>query len=294
MGYLFLSFALLMGAVKGCCGKRMGSYAKDARSAVLFNLVRMALCVAFGLVMSLCLGENAALRPSGKLLFIALLSGVSTAVFVVSWLLAVRKSAYMLLDVFLLLGTLLPMLLGRVLFDESIAGRQWLGYAVLLCAVGLLCAYNNTVKVRLNAAAIGLLIVCGLANGAADFSQKLFVKMLPGASAAAFNLYTYAFAALALLLIVLVLPRGEKAPRDTGTRRSYIYIAVMAAALILNSYFKTLAAGRLSSAQLYPLNQGAGLMLSSLMAHFLFRERLTCRAIGGIALAFIGLLMMNM
>jgi len=69
---------------------------------------------------------------------------------------------------------------------------------------------------------------------------------------------------------------------------------VMAAALILNSYFKTLAASDLSSAQLYPLNQGAGLILSSLMAHFLFRERLTKKAVVGIALAFAGLMIMNM
>ena len=292
MGYLFLAIALLMGATKGYCGKRMGSYACDARSAVLLNLLRMALCVAFGFAMVLLLGEP--LRPSPALLGIALLSGASTAVFVVAWLMAVRKSAYMLLDVFLMLGTLLPMLLGRLLFGEMIAWHQWLGYAVLLLAVMLLCAYNNAVKVRLNAPALLLLIVSGLANGVADFSQKLFVRALPEASAAVFNLCTYVFAALALLLILLFLPRGEKSPPAAGARCRYAYIAVMAAALILNSYFKTLAASHLSSAQLYPLNQGAGLILSSLMAHFLFRERLTKKAVCGIALAFTGLMIMNM
>lgn len=292
MGYLFLAIALLMGATKGYCGKRMGAYARDARSAVLLNLMRMALCVAFGLAMVLFLDEP--LRLSSALLGISLLSGVSTAVFVVSWLLAVRKSAYMLLDVFLMLGTLLPMLLGKMLFGEAIDWHQWLGYAVLLLAVMLLCSYNNAVKVRLSAPAMLLLMVSGLANGAADFSQKLFVRVLPGVSAAVFNLYTYVFAALVLMLIVLFLPRGEKTPAVAGARRRYAYIAVMAAALILNSYFKTLAASDLSSAQLYPLNQGAGLILSSLMAHFLFRERLTKKAVVGIALAFAGLMIMNM
>lgn len=292
MGYLFLAIALLMGATKGYCGKRMGAYARDVRSAVLLNLMRMALCVAFGLAMVWFLGEP--LRLSPALLGISLLSGVSTAVFVVSWLLAVRKSAYMLLDVFLMLGTLLPMLLGKMLFGEAIDGHQWLGYAVLLCAVLLLCSYNNAVKVRLSAPAMLLLMVSGLANGATDFSQKLFVRVLPDVSAAVFNLYTYVFAALALMMIVLFLPRGEKAPAVAGARRRYAYITVMAAALILNSYFKTLAASDLSSAQLYPLNQGAGLILSSLMAHFLFRERLTKKAVCGIALAFAGLMIMNM
>ena len=42
--------------------------------------------------------------------------------------------------------------------------------------------------------------------------------------------------------------------------------------LFLNTSLKTLAAGILPSAQIYPVLQGANLILSGLMAHFLFKE----------------------
>ena len=293
MGYAFLSAALLMGAVKGYCGKRMGGYAQSMRSAVKMNFVRMLLCIVLGLGMVWQMGGQEQIRASGSLLGISFLSGLFTAVFVVSWLLAVRKSAYMLLDVFLMLGTLVPMLLGKTCFGEEIGLKRWMGYAVLLMAVLLLCTYSNAIKMRLKWSSFLLLFVSGAANGAVDFSQKLFVKTLPGQSAAVFNVYTYVFAAAVLGAALLVFPRAQETKAESGARSRYVYIAVMAAALILNSYFKTLAAARLSSAQLYPLNQGAGMILSSLMAHFLFRERLTRRAVIGITLAFAGLLIMN-
>ena len=44
----------------------------------------------------------------GVLLLISAVSGISTAVFVVSWLLCIKKSAYMLVAVFQMLGLLIP------------------------------------------------------------------------------------------------------------------------------------------------------------------------------------------
>ena len=128
MGYLFLSVSLLSGAVKGFCGKKMGTLAENIQSAVLLNLFRMGLCVLFGIGLLLAADAAADLTPTPMLLGISALSGVSTAAFVVCWLLAVRKSAYMLMDVFLLLGTVIPMALGFALFSEPVSLRQGFGF----------------------------------------------------------------------------------------------------------------------------------------------------------------------
>jgi hypothetical protein len=69
-----------------------------------------------------------------------------------------------------MLGTLVPMVLGYVLFSEPISLRQWFGFALLVTATLVLCSYNNDLKVKLTAAGIGLLLLCGLANGITDFS----------------------------------------------------------------------------------------------------------------------------
>ena len=73
-----------------------------------------------------------------------------------------------------------------------------------------------------------------------------------------------------------------------------IAVAVMALALMLNSYFKTRAAVHLDSAVLYPLNQGAALILSTGMAALFFGERPSAKSVAGVALCFVGLLVMNL
>ena len=296
MGYLFLSMALFAGATKGFCGKKMGNYAANTQSAVLLNLIRMLLCILFGVPLILITDGKLAFSFEGSVLWISALSGVSTAAFVVLWLLAVRKSAYMMLDVFLTLGALLPMLMGYY-FGEQIGAWQWVGFGILLFAVMLMCSYHNQIKSRITIPSLLLLIGCGVASGLSDFSQKLFVRLLPGQSKSLFNLYTYVFAALVLGgCYLLLLLRGK--PRFDGEARTgrhiYPLIAVMALALLLNSYFKTLAAERLEAVYMYPLNQGAALVISTLMATFFFGEKPTVRCVLGILVAFAGLLIINL
>ena len=48
----------------------------------------------------------------------------------------------MMLDVFLMLGVLVPILAESLLFGESVALTQWLGIGILLIAVVLMCSYN--------------------------------------------------------------------------------------------------------------------------------------------------------
>ncbi len=297
MGYLFLSIALFAGATKGFCGKKMGGFAANTQSAVFLNLVRMLLCILFSVPLMLLTGEGVTLSFEPTVLLLSAMSGVSTSLFVVLWLLAVRKSAYMMLDVFLTLGTLLPMLCGWGFFGEEIRPIQWLGFGVLLCAVLLLCSYNNQIKQKINLSSLLLLVACGLANGATDLSQKMFVRLLPAHAPSLFNLYTYVFAALTLgACYLLFFAKGEL--RFDGDARAkcriYPMIAVMALALLLNSYFKTLAAARLNAVYMYPLNQGAALAISTLMATFFFGERPNLRCILGILVAFAGLLIINL
>lgn len=294
MGYLFLSIALFFGMTKGYCGKKLGGYAVNTKSAVLLNLIRMLLCVGFGIAVILVNGELAYCVPTSGVIMVSAMSGVCTSFFVASWLLAVRKSAYMMLDVFLMVGTIIPMTAGSAFFEETIRPRQWIGFAVLVAAALIMCSYHNSVKSKLSPASFALLILCGTLNGLADFSQKLYVKAFPQLPVSIFNFYTYVFAA-ATLAVVLLLQRNDKTGFDhRSTRSSVLLVVIMAVALMANSYFKTMAARHLDSVQLYPLNQGLGLVLSSLMANFLFKERFTYKAFVGIVLAFAALMIMNL
>lgn len=96
--------------------------------------LRMVLCILIGLLLILTSGNIGYIAPNASVLAISALSGVTTSIFVVRWLISVKKGAYMMLDVFLMLGVLVPMLSGSFFFNETITSTQWLGIGVLLIA----------------------------------------------------------------------------------------------------------------------------------------------------------------
>ena len=287
MGYLFLLLALLSGSVKGYCGKRTSGCVREYKDAMFTNFIRMIFCVVISLAL-ICVQGDAGL--------ITMLSGVTTSVFVVAWLISVRKGAYMMLDVFLMMGVIVPLLLSSAMFGETIHMNQWIGLAILFVAVLIMCSYNNSIKEKMSIGSVILLIICGAANGLTDFSQKLYVRSV-GGSAAVFNFYTYVFSAIVLLVVFGAIKIKDRSGANSEIdvmRKVGIYVLIMSICLFVNSYFKTKAAAILPSAKLYPLNQGASLILSSFMSMIFFKEKLTVKCIIGIILSFIGLLVINL
>ena len=78
------------------------------------------------------------------------------------------------------------------------------------------------------------------------------------------------------------------------SRRYMLLYSAISACLFLNTVAKTLAAGTLSAAQIYPILQGANLIASILLGHLLFRERITGKSVAGMVCAFAGLMLIRM
>lgn len=310
-----MCIALLCGATKGYCGKRTSGYVTEFRDSMLINLIRMLLCILFGCAV---LGFGAgfsALAVDGRVLLMTAISGVTTSVFVITWLLSVRRGAYMFVDVFLMLGVMVAILLSCIFFDETVSLRQGIGFVILLGAVTLMCSYQRAIKGSVTVGAILLLILCGVSTGLTDFSQKWFVYEVTDKPVAVFQFYTYVFSALTLLIFYAVfgllesrrlaatasaseLSDGSAPPRRTLRDKLppalLGYILVMAICLYLNSYFKTMAAGYLTAPQLYPLSQGGALLLSTVMAAVFFHEKPRVSSVLGLILAFAALLLINL
>ncbi len=292
MGYIFLCFALMAGLVKGYCGKRTSGIATTVNDAMVSNFIRMLFCILTGFALIIFQNSVELLRVDLQTLMITLLSGFSTSVFVVSWLLSVRKGAYMVVEVFLMMGVLIPIVIGKILFDEPILLKQYIGIGVLILATIIMCMYNNKQKGKITVPVFLLLCLCGTASGFADFSQKLFVRVATDIPVSVFNLYTYIFSAICLLPALFI---GKKEEGSTfSVKKIILFILIMSVCLFANSYFKTQAAVYLDSATLYPLNQGAALILSSAMSAVCFKEKLTVTAITGLIVAFIGLIIINL
>ena len=81
--------------------------------------------------------------------------------------------------------------------------------------------------------------------------------------------------------------------KSTLDKQTLLYIVVMATFLFCNSYFKTLAATRLSAVQIYPLAQGSALILTLLMSALIFKEKIKPLCIIGLIIMFTGLIFIN-
>ncbi|MBR7140956.1 MAG: EamA family transporter [Clostridia bacterium] len=302
MGYLFLTLSVLSGAIKGFFAKKISDKTSGLKSAVFSNFIRMLFCIPIGLLFVLFDGGASQLSVSKEVLFVALLSGIATSAFIVSWLLAVQKSAYTAMDAFLSMGMLVPILLSGVFYNETVAISQIIGLILLLGAVVLMSVYTNQIKEKLPWRSILLLCFVGLANGATDFLQKVFTHTSTGVPASVFNFYTYVFSAIILCAFFFLLKEKKQdgvakeqttEQKPTFNKQKLAYIAVMAVFLFCNSYFKTLAATFLPAVRLYPLSQGTALALSMLMSALFFKEKIKPLCVVGAIILFIGLLFLN-
>ena len=292
MGYLFVLISVLSGTTKGYCGKKTSEFMKNPVDGVFISMIRMIICTLIGGIVVL-MGSNTSFGLNMSMFLTALMSAAATSCFVVSWLMCVKNGSYMMLDIFLMLGVIIPISASAIMFGEKIRINQVCGIMILAVAVYLLCGYNIRLKGRMTVKSVLLLVFCGAMNGFADLSQKMFVKLNENSSAAVFNFYSYLFSFIILAVVFAIVNKKQSSKRkDMGKITGYILI--MGICLFFNSYFKTLAAHYIDAAQLYPLCQGLSLIFSSLMATFLLKEKLDFKGAFGIVIAFGALLIINL
>ena len=316
MGYLFLSLALAAGITKGYCGKKTSGAIVSNSDSMIMNVLIMAACIIIGFMLLLIQNNLESLTPTLPLILVSALSGIGSAFFVVSWLLSVRSGAYMMVEVFLLIGVVVPIVPCYFLFGDTVNLWQIIGIVILLVAVFIMCTYNSSIKGKMSIKSLALLLLCGFSNGITDFSQTLFKKLstsveaaegveaseaiIQGATNESFQFYTYIFAAITLLITYFIIRQTDKksgnAPRNpiAVIKPIWYFVVIMAVCLFANSFFKTEAATYLDPVRLYPLNQGCAVVLSLLMSVFIFKEKINAKCIIGICLSFVALLMINL
>lgn len=314
LGYLYVFITILAGLTKGFCGKKTSDYTKEFKDAAFINAVRMVLCFIIGFIVMIISGNLNDLILSPTNFLIAALSGISTAVFVVTWLITVKSASYMLVDVVLTVSVLIPVVFSAIFFNESIHYFQIIGFALLVVSVIIMASYNNSIKTdKLNSKSIVILVICGLSQGLSLFSQKIYTNVNINPSVSSFNFYTYVFSAIILIAFYLITVFTQKRKADASNlnnddigdntiktnpfktlKKIFIYVAIMACCLYVYSYFSTLASSALPATLQYPLTQGLNLTLSLLMSAIFFKEKITTKSVVSIALTFASLIMINL
>ena len=295
MGYLFLAIALLTNNIKGYCGKQMSRYSAKLNDTLLICFFRMLMCIGTSAIILAVTGGFFGLEITPKLIGYAAFSGISTAILVAAWLFAANSSGYMMLEVFQMLGVGVTILMSFVIYKEEITVRDIIGFCILVFAAYLMHAGT---KIKPTLKTLAVVILCGLANGMTDFSQKAFIYSGLDTTTAQFQLCSYVFAAVTLIILYTAMTAGKKTEEKNGAtailKKTWYFVLIMAVCLYANSYFKTEAANYLSAAKLYTLSQGGTMAIGTLMSAFLFKEKLTLKSGISIAITFLGLLIINL
>lgn len=291
MGYLYLFISLITGATKGLFGKKVSTLVTGTRGAAVTNLIRMVLCSLISILLLLTGIEKASLVPDLPAILIGISAGIFLSLFTITWLLAVQKGAFVLISVAQMFGVVVTLLCSMVVFHTIPSLLQCLGIVLLIGAVLVMGSYSKKLKGGLSVTAIVLLVLCGVSSGLYDFSLKLFTTYSTS-SKSMLNLLTYFISALILGGMTLLPQKAEKAEK-APLKKVFLPILMMSVCLFLNSYFKAFSTQYLSDAQLYPIYQAGGLILSTTIGAVFFKEKVTIRCIIGLVLAFAAILLLK-
>jgi drug/metabolite transporter (DMT)-like permease len=292
MGYLFIFIALISGTAKGYCGKKISNSITTEKQSIFINAVRMIFCLLIGFAILLPEIISGSFVLDVEAIAYGTMAGITLSAFLVTWLLAVKHGAFMLISVTQMFGVVVTLVCSFLVFSDTILPRQMIAIALLIVAVIIMASYSTKLKGSLSIKAIILLVLCGLSSGLYDFSLKLFTHF-SSASVSTLNLFSYLVAAAILGAIFLFCKDksafdAKKMLYDTG-----IVVIVMSICLFVNSYFKALANNYIPPAQLYPIYQAGGLIFSALMSMLFFKEKITPRCILGLIIAFVSILLLK-
>ncbi len=291
MDFVLIGIILGMKGVQGYFNKKVSRYLEERTAYITYLAFNMALSMIFAGI--LLLFETKKPVFDGQTFWYAFLCGMSVAVCMFANLMALKEGAVVLVQVFATAGILVPCVAGVFLFQEAISFVQLAGMAVLIVSAAFLMQYNSGLYGKITPKMILLLIVTLVSNGTAMLAQKLFAFYVPTGSVSLFSFLSFGIPAVLFAAAVLPAAKAEKKKIEPPPRKALIFGAVLAVACLLVSQLSTVVSKTLPSVLVFPIVNGGGLILSTIIAALFFKEKLTGKSIIGLLLGVCALLVIN-
>lgn len=302
MGYLYLAISKFCAAAKMAAMKNCGDSKDPTTAAVKVNTVRSAIILIVSVIVF-----AASRSATADGLWIAVLSGASNAINMLSWIVCATAVSLCVVETFVMIGSVVvPLALSPLLYaGETVSVMQWLGAGLILAAVALFCVGRGA---KFSRKGIVWLAVCALSSAGVNISSKLYAVRVGSEYAAFLNLVSFGivFAFFAVTAAVMFIVNRRKAaskseeiaePSEEETKprelfglpaKTYLWIAVAAVGMYATNYFMTLSSALLPSGVLYPLSYGGGFVITALMDTLIFKQKLTPVRAAATVLAVIG------
>lgn len=294
MGYIFLVMSMAGGLGKGLLGRKVSGDVSDFKGCIYVNIMRLLFCALLGLLLVVATDVGGFSDINSIEIRIYSLSAISTAVFLVCWMYEYKSEAYVFLNIFIMLGSIVTCVCGLIVYKEPIPTGKWISLLIILCAVFIMSGYNHQLGKKIGKHII-ILILGTMASAIADFTQTMYVREI-GRTVMRFNFFTYVFALIMLLAVYLIYAGIHNLKGDAGkltsklyAKKSIIMYFAISACLYMNALTKTMANRTMQISQIYPVLSAATLIASAVMAHILFKEKINRRSVCAISMALAGI-----
>ena len=257
----------------------------------IFNTVSSAVAAA------VLLGMNGFHVPSAFTVVLGILFGVITALQQLSNVQALKLGPLSYTTVLCSLSTLIPTLCGAIIWNERIAPIQWCGIC-LMVGCFLLSVSSDPTEKKASLRWLGYCAVLFLCTGGIGVMQKWHQNTVYKEELDAFLLIAFVFSTVYSGIGLLLYRRKTKIENTSPTKESanstvwilLALIAVCGVCAALNNKWNLYLSGVMESVVFFPVVNGGGLILTTLSALLLFRERLGRRQWIGIVLGILSVL----
>lgn len=184
-------------------------------------------------------------------------------------------------------STVISALSGVIFFDESIGWSQIVG--IILMLVSFVLAAKGGDGKKANLKWLMLCLIAFAATGGIGIMQKVHQSSQYRDELGGFLIIAFvSSAAICALFSFFMIKRSKKAEGVKASKKPlWLVIAVMAACgvgVAVNNKFNLYLSGVMPSAVFFPIVNGGGLVLSTLAALLIFKERLTRRQWVGVVI----------
>lgn len=291
MSNAILLVITLAAALGGNIAKKHYADKKGAALSAAF-VFNAGSCFIAALILPIWGGVSSA---SWFTVLLGLAFGVVTALQGITNLLALRCGPLSYTTVVISFSTLIPSLSGILFFGEELKWAQIVG--IVLMAISFLAAVEpDGDDKRLNLKWIILSSIAFIATGAIGVMQKVHQSSAYSGEINVFLLVAFASSAIICAVFGVVCKKREGSLCEIGdkpkTDRKTFWILVVCVILsgvfvAVNNKLNLYLSGVMESAMFFPIVNGGGLVLTTLAALIIFREKLTKKKISGILVGIV-------
>lgn len=184
-------------------------------------------------------------------------------------------------------GMIVPCVVGHFFWQEPLGLLALVGIGMTVVSITFLKdSGEKTKKFPLKGLLYGAAIF--FSSGGVMIAQKTMGLYFADQSIGAYNWYSFVVAALLIGLFT------KKKKVEVGSRKIIGVCAVLnAVALCTISMVMTSVSGKIPAALMFPMFNGAGILMASICAIFFFQERMTVKRVIGLILGIGGLCLIN-